>query len=80
MKIKKNGYKTGSGCFTCGSCGRLTRDTHNDNGNLKTCPDCYELGGIENEISDKGTTPELEREAQQLRDKIKRFAKMPEED
>lgn len=39
--------------FTCRVCSRKTRDT-GDNGSLELCPQCYELAGIENTISDNG--------------------------
>lgn len=53
MQTKANKFKRGSGCFTCHSCGRSTRDTGGDNTSLKLCAECYEIGGIENQISDK---------------------------
>jgi hypothetical protein len=66
-----NGFKRGSGCYKCTNCGRQTRATGgNDNEHLRMCVQCYDLGGIENEISDNGSTPELEAEAQALRDEI----------
>lgn len=52
--MKKNRFERGSGCFTCGICGRLTRDT-GDNASVELCPECYELCGIENHLNDYGT-------------------------
>lgn len=62
-------FRSGSGCFICGCCGRRTRDV-DGNGDLELCPECYDLGGIENEISDCGSTPAREKEAQKLRELI----------
>jgi hypothetical protein len=46
-------FKRGSGCFTCSDCGRRTRATdHGDNAHCELCPDCYEVAGILNSISD----------------------------
>ncbi len=65
-------FAKGSGCYRCEVCGRMTRSTgRGDNENLNQCAECYDLGGIENEIQDRGSTPELEAEAQALRDRIK---------
>lgn len=53
MANVKNRFVKGSGCFKCNSCGRSTRSTGNgDNENVKLCVECYEIGGIENEIAD----------------------------
>lgn len=63
-----NGFKKGSGAYKCGCCGRMTRATgRNDNENIGLCAECYDLGGIENEISDYGSTPALEAEAAELK-------------
>lgn len=43
----------GSGVYKCGCCGRATRDDGNgDSVNLKLCTQCFELGGINNAVSD----------------------------
>ena len=48
-------YK-GSAVFKCNVCGRGTRDTGAQSAGNKICPQCYELAGIENEISDGWAT------------------------
>jgi hypothetical protein len=40
------------GTFPCGVCGRLTRHTGVQSRGNDICPQCYDLAGIENEISD----------------------------
>ena len=53
-------FQRGSGCYKCQSCGRMTRSTgRGDNEYCGVCAECYELGGIENQMSDNGETPEL---------------------
>lgn len=66
-----NRFIRGSAVYVCRSCGRKTRQTgRGDNENTNTCAECFDLGGIENEISDCGSTPELEAEAAALRAQI----------
>lgn len=65
-----NRFERGSGCYKCGNCKRNTRATGGDNDILKLCAECYELGGIENLISDRGETPELVAEVEALKAKI----------
>ena len=68
MVAKANRFAKGSGVYKCGCCGRSTRATgRGDNEFVGLCADCYDLGGIENEISDNGSTPELEAEVSELR-------------
>jgi len=55
--MKHDKFKRGSGCFSCKSCGRQTRDT-GDNGELQLCSECYEMAGIENSIADGNATDE----------------------
>lgn len=46
-------FSRGSGCYTCRCCGRKTRATgNNDNEHIRLCVECYDIGGIENGISD----------------------------
>lgn len=48
-----NRFTRGSGCYTCRSCGRKTRDTgRGDNEHIGLCAECFDLGGIENAICD----------------------------
>jgi len=52
-------FSHGSGCYACGACGRKTRDDgHGDSVHLRLCTQCFELGGLENEVSDYGPTHE----------------------
>lgn len=50
MAISK--FHRGSAVFKCNVCGRKTRDTGAQSAGNKICPQCFELAGIENEISD----------------------------
>ena len=50
MKNQNSKFQSGTGCFKCEVCGRMTRLTGNNNEH--TCPECYELGGLENWMSD----------------------------
>lgn len=50
MAIKK--FYRGSTTFKCNVCRRGTRDTGVQSAGNKICPQCFELAGIENEISD----------------------------
>ena len=51
----KSRFERGSGCYVCGCCGRRTRSTgRGDNEMVGLCAECFEVGGLENEISDYG--------------------------
>lgn len=52
--------KRGSGIFKCNVCERSTRDTGGDNTQARLCEECWEIAGLENEMSDNGGhyTPE----------------------
>jgi hypothetical protein len=54
MAIKT--FQRGSAVYKCNVCKRSTRNT-GDEGNCRLCAECYELAGIENEISDNGPLP-----------------------
>jgi hypothetical protein len=59
MKANRNSrFGRGTGSFKCECCGRGTRHTGVQSADSKTCPQCYELAGIENEISDGQVTQE----------------------
>lgn len=60
-------FTKGSGVYKCNCCGRKTRDDGGDSVLVRLCGQCWELGGIENQISDEGSTPELEAECAALR-------------
>ena len=50
---KANRFEAGSGCYDCRICGRKTRSTgRGDNELMQACEECYDMGGIENEIAD----------------------------
>jgi hypothetical protein len=50
-----NRFAKFSGVYVCRCCGRKTRSTgRGDNENCQLCAECYDLAGIENEISDNG--------------------------
>lgn len=53
-KKKRNGFKSGSGCYTCESCTRLTRDTGEQSIGCRLCPDCWEIAGYANMLGDYG--------------------------
>lgn len=64
-------FQRGSACYGCLSCGRKTRSTgQGDNEMVRLCVECYELAGIENEMSDHGRTPELIAEIKKLQEVI----------
>jgi hypothetical protein len=56
-----NKFYRGSATFKCNVCGRGTRDTGAQSVGNKICPQCYELAGIENSISDGYATREEQR-------------------
>jgi ribosome-binding protein aMBF1 (putative translation factor) len=49
---KANKFAVGSGCYVCRCCGRKTRDVGGDGSSIGLCEQCYEVGGIENQIAD----------------------------
>jgi hypothetical protein len=51
-------FRKGSAVYKCNVCGRGTRDTGVQSLGNKLCPQCYELAGIENSISDGYETME----------------------
>lgn len=51
-------FGRGTGVYACAACTRKTRQTGGDNDSLKLCVECYEMAGLENEMSDNGETPE----------------------
>lgn len=55
MSTTSNRFAKGSGAYECRCCSRKTRSTgRGDNENCGLCAECYDLAGIENEISDNG--------------------------
>jgi hypothetical protein len=55
-------FQRGSAVFTCNVCERKTRYTGVQSFGNQICPPCYELAGIENEISDGHCLIETRRE------------------
>jgi hypothetical protein len=50
---KQNTFSRAAGStYICETCGRRTRNTGAQSIGSKTCPQCWELAGLENEISD----------------------------
>lgn len=45
-------FRRGSGSFRCESCDRITRQTGAQSNDSRLCPDCFELAGNENRLSD----------------------------
>lgn len=59
---KKNTFtKIAGSVYECLCCGRKTRNTGAQSIGSETCPQCWELAGIENEISDGYATVEERR-------------------
>lgn len=54
--------KRGGSVYTCDTCGRSTRHTGAQSLGSTLCPQCFDLAGIENEISDGHATIEEKRE------------------
>jgi len=52
MPRNSSHFGKGSGVYTCAVCKRQTRQTGGDNDALDLCEECYEVAGLENEISD----------------------------
>lgn len=61
MRVSK--FRKGSTTFKCSVCTRLTRDTGVQPLGHHICPQCFDLAGIENEISDGHCTAD-ERKAE----------------
>jgi hypothetical protein len=76
----KSTFQRGSGCYRCNCCKRQTRAT-GDNWNSGACPECYEIAGLENALSDNGpewefresTKKEIERLQEVVRQKGGKF-------
>lgn len=47
-------FKTGSGAYTCNSCGKRTRETGEGESELQLCAACLDEAGLENEHWDYG--------------------------
>ena len=62
--MKFNRFTKGTGVYTCGCCGRRTRDT-GDGAINGLCSTCYDLAGFENSIMD-GYQSELTKNEIQL--------------
>lgn len=68
---KQSGFKKGSGCYKCRSCGRSTRATgSSDAEHLEMCTQCYDLGGIDNAFQDGDGSESYRQEALRLYNEI----------
>ena len=56
--MKRNQFNKGVGSYTCRSCGRGTRPHGGDPSAIhaRLCEECWELSGLENQLSDEGET------------------------
>ena len=45
-------FRRGRSTFKCGQCGRNTRETGAQSLGSDLCPQCWDLAGLENEVSD----------------------------
>jgi hypothetical protein len=54
--MKRNRFQKGSGCYTCQSCKRKTRDTGGGAVNNGLCDYCYEEAGLQNSLDDGNIT------------------------
>ena len=64
-KIKK--FRRGETTYTCECCKKLTRNTGSGEASCHLCVDCFDLGGIENSISDNGVEETLPTFANEIR-------------
>lgn len=57
--MRKNTFtKIAGSTYKCDCCGRGTRNTGVQSFSSMTCPQCFELAGLENEVSDGYQTTE----------------------
>ena len=45
-------FRRGTGCYTCSSCGKRTRNTGDQSLGSTLCPRCWEESGDENMVQD----------------------------
>lgn len=50
--MARNRFSRGSGVYSCGCCGKRTRDTGLGEVDAQLCADCWDRAGLENEHSD----------------------------
>jgi len=58
MKLRKDRFEKGSGCYTCLDCGKRTRETGECESGCQLCKECYELAGLENMLQDGNISQE----------------------
>lgn len=59
MSNTENGrMQKGSGIYTCEECGKKTRETGDGESWVRMCRRCWDLGGLENSLSDGNITQE----------------------
>lgn len=54
-----NRFARGSGVYTCGVCGKQTRQTDPDSAGVGLCGNCYEVAGVENFHNDEAHKGQL---------------------
>lgn len=64
--MRNKNFRRGSGCYTCNSCKKLTRDTQGEGG----CRLC--LAGIDNYLIDNGREDTIENYGNEIVDTLKR--------
>lgn len=73
-------FTVGTGCFTCRICGRKTRESYDrDAARHHSCPQCWELAGLQNEECDGYATDEDRARIVSLRDEIRTLGGTPDE-
>jgi len=50
--MRNSNFQIGSGCFTCCSCGKKTRETGDGNSDCELCPVCFLASGLGNNLAD----------------------------
>lgn len=58
--MPRDRFKSGSGCYECISCGKRTRETGDEEGELRLCRRCFRESERENFHSDDGHTEPIE--------------------
>jgi hypothetical protein len=67
--MKRNSlFQRGSGVFKCDGCGRMTRHTGVQSTGSQSCPQCYELAGLQNSLWDGEPIKSLAEERDRLLD------------
>ncbi len=71
--MKNDKFKKGSGAYTCGDCGKLTRETGHGESDCELCAFCFLSAMLENGYSDGHISEaEYQRQTAELKTKYKR--------